>query len=274
MASKTNRPTSPGRRFATNQDFSSLDHIEPTKSLIRPLNKNGGRNNQGRITVRHRGGGHKRLYRLIDFRRSSEQTAVVKSIEYDPNRSAFIALIENEKGEKCYIIAPKSLKIGDEVSNGKSKITIGSTLRMKDIPTGIPIHNIEITLGKGGAAVRSAGLSATIMAHEENRVLIKLPSGELRRFDDHCSATIGEVSNDSHETVVIGKAGRKRWLGIRPTVRGKAMNPNSHPHGGGEAVNSIGLKYPKTPWGLPALGKRTRDRRKNSKMIVRRREKK
>ncbi len=275
MKNKINKPTSPGRRFLVSQDFSELDRQKPEKSLLKPLTKNGGRNNQGKITVRHRGGGHKRMYRLIDFERKVDGNAEVKSIEYDPNRSAFIALIENDRKEKSYIIAPKGLKKGDQVSSGqKTKISAGSCLQMKHVPTGVPIHNIELTPGNGAAVVRSAGLSATIMAHEENRVLVKLPSGELRRFDDRCMACIGEVSNESHETVVIGKAGRKRWLGIRPTVRGKAMNPNTHPHGGGEAVNSIGLKYPKTPWGSPALGRRTRDRHKNSRMIVHRREKK
>lgn len=268
------KPTSPGVRGATRRDFSTLSKVKPTKSLLKTISKSGGRNNSGRITVRHIGGGHKQLYRMIDFRRP-EVAGEIASIEYDPNRSAHIALVAYENTTHGYIIATKGMKVGDKVEAAEqAKIQSGNTMKMVNIPTGVAIHNIEITPGKGAAFVRSAGLSATIMAQEESQVVIKLPSGELRRFNNQCVATVGEVSNESHENTVYGKAGRKRWMGIRPTVRGKAMNPNSHPHGGGEGNTSIGMKYPKTPWGAPALGARTRNKKNRSaKMIIRRRNK-
>ncbi len=272
MAVRIAKPTSPGRRGSTVRDFATITAKSPAKSLVRALKKTGGRNNQGRITVRHIGGGHKRRYRLIEFKRRFG-TATVKSIEYDPNRSAFIALIQYEDGQLSYILAPRDLSVGATVESAeKTTVKIGNSMLMKHIPTGIAIHNIEVMPGKGGTIVRSAGLSASVLAHEGGKVVIKLPSTELRRIPDHCFATIGEVSNRTHENTVYGKAGRKRWLGIRPTVRGKAMNPNSHPHGGGEGVNPIGLKYPKTPWGAPALGHRTRDRNKpGASLIMKRR---
>ncbi len=273
MPVKILKPTTPGQRGATRRDFSVLTKKTPTKSLLAPLKKSGGRNNQGLITVRHRGGGHKRRYRIIDMLRHIPQKGAVESIEYDPNRSSFIALVRYEDQSVGYILAAKDLKVGAKIeSNEKAPIVIGNAMAMKNIPTGVAIHNIELTLGKGGSIVRSAGLSATILAHENGKVTIKLPSSELRTIDENCYATIGEVSNSSHENTVYGKAGRKRWLGIRPTVRGKAMNPNTHPHGGGEAGNSIGMSHPKTPWGAPALGPRTRDRNKpGSSLIIRRR---
>lgn len=275
MATKINKPTSPGRRFSTRRDFSGLSKVAPTKSLLKSLPKTGGRNHSGRITVRHIGGGHKQMYRVVDFIRRVPQVGMVRTIEYDPNRSSFIALVDYENGEVAYILAAKELKVGTKVVSGeKVKVAPGNHMMLKNIPTGIAIHNIETVAGQGGSLVKSAGGSAAILAHEGKYSVIKLPSGELRRVDYTCYATIGEVSNESHENTVFGKAGRKRWLGIRPTVRGKAMNPNTHPHGGGEGNNSIGMKYPKTPWGAPALGKRTRDKNKsNSRAIIRRRSK-
>lgn len=265
------KPTSPGRRGMTIRDFSCVTKNTPTKSLTTPLKKTGGRNNQGRITVRHIGGGHKQLYRTIDFKRSDERTGHVIAIEYDPNRSPFIALVSYSDETKGYILATKNMVVGDQIESGiKVTVSDGNSMMIKNIPTGIPIHNIELQTGKGGTLVRSAGNSATILAHEDKFSVIKMPSGELRRVLSTNFASIGELSNREHENIVIGKAGRKRWLGIRPTVRGKAMNPNTHPHGGGEGNNSIGMKYPKTPWGTQALGKRTRDKNKNSKLIIRR----
>jgi len=265
------KPTSPGLRDMTVRVFSDVTKNHPQKSLTSPLKKNGGRNNQGRITVRHIGGGHKRLYRNIDFVRNNEVPGHIIAIEYDPNRSPYIALIAHEDGNKSYILCTKDMKVGQKVESGdKVKVSDGNSMMLKNIPTGIPVHNIELCAGKGGTIVRSAGTSATIMAHEGKYSVIKLPSGELRRILSTNHASIGVLSNADHENIVIGKAGRNRWLGIRPTVRGKAMNPNTHPHGGGEGVNSIGMKYPKTPWGSPALGRRTRDKNKNSKLIIKR----
>ncbi len=276
MSLSTHKPTSPGRRGATKRDFSAITKSTPAKSLIGVGHKSGGRNNQGRMTVRHIGGGHKQRFRQIDFVRATISDGEVKSIEYDPNRSAQIALVETAGGVKSYIIAPKGVLVGHKIGSAeKLAIVSGNAMRLKSIPTGINIHSIEIEPGQGARMVRSAGLSATIMAHEENIAVIKLPSGELRLFNSLCRATIGEVSNHTHQNTVLGKAGRKRWLGIRPTVRGKAMNPNTHPHGGGEGNTSIGLrKGPKTPWGVQALGNVTRDRNKRSSvMIVRKRTK-
>lgn len=275
MKSNLIKPTSPGQRGATKRDYSEITTTTPTKSLLSVLTKTGGRNHSGRITVRHIGGGHKRRYRMIDFKRANHAPAEVKSIEYDPNRSANIALLEHNDGTLSYILAPKGLTVGEKLEAGdKVKAVSGNAMMLKNIPTGLQVHNIELLPNQGGTMVRSAGLSATVLAHENNKSIVKLPSGELRRFDSTCYATIGEVSNSQHANIVYAKAGRKRWLGIRPTVRGKAMNPNTHPHGGGEGNTSIGMKYPKTPWGAPALGKRTRDKNnRSSVMIVRRRDK-
>ncbi len=276
MKSNKQKPTSPGLRSATKRDFSSLTTKHVHKSLTSPLKKSGGRNNQGRITVRHIGGGHKRKLRIIDFQRVTDGQAMVQSIEYDPNRSSFIALIQHDDGQKSYILASKDMRVGMKVTAAtKTMISNGNSMELQAIPTGIAIHNIELDPGRGAVLVRSAGLSATILAHEERFAVVKLPSGELHRINNKARATIGEVSNATHENVVYGKAGRKRWLGIRPTVRGKAMNPNTHPHGGGEGVTSIGLrKGPKTPWGAPALGHPTRDRNKpSSRFIIRKRDK-
>lgn len=270
------KPTSPGLRGATKRDFSRITKTQPTKSLLATLHKSGGRNNQGRMTVRHIGGGHKRRYRTIDFGRTLEQAGVVESIEYDPNRSAHIVLLRHQNNTKSYIVAPKGLVVNDTVHAGqKTSVSVGSSMSLKYIPTGIAIHNIELEPGRGGSLVRSAGMSAAIVAHEGGYAVVKLPSGELRKFIDRCRATIGEVSNESHENTIFGKAGRKRWMGIRPTVRGKAMNPNTHPHGGGEGNTPIGLrKGPKTPWGVSALGHVTRDRNKASgRLVIRRRSK-
>lgn len=277
MPTSLYKPTSPGRRNATKRDFSAITKKTPTKSLLGVSHKSGGRNNQGRMTVRHIGGGHKQRFRKIDFVRGVTSEGEVKSIEYDPNRSAQIALIEALDGIKTYIIAPKGVLVGHKIASAdKLDIVSGNSMRLKNIPTGISIHAIELDPGRGAVMVRSAGMSASIVAHEANIAVVKLPSGELRRFNAMCRATIGEVSNNTHENTIFGKAGRKRWLGIRPTVRGKAMNPNTHPHGGGEGNTSLGLrKGPKTPWGVQALGNVTRDRNKRSSvMIVRKRSKK
>ncbi len=273
MATRIAKPTSPGRRGYSLRDFGAITQKSPTKSLLSPLKKTGGRNNMGRITVRHIGGGHKRRYRLIDFTRREQNKGTVVSIEYDPNRSANIALIRYVDDTLAYILAPKDLTVGGPIqSNTKAPIVVGNAMMLKNIPTGVSIHNIELAPGKGGSVVRSAGLSAAILAQEDSYAVVKMPSGELRRILNTCYATIGEVSNATHENMVFGKAGRKRWFGIRPTVRGKAMNPNTHPHGGGEGNNSIGMKYPKTPWGAPALGHRTRNKKlQSSRLVIRRR---
>ena len=249
---------------------------EPEKSLLVSLKKNAGRNSQGKITVRHRGGGAKRKYRVIDFKRDKEQIpARVAGIEYDPNRSANIALLHYADGEKRYILAPKGLKVGDTLYSGLgSDIKIGNCLKMKDMPVGTIVHNIELKAGKGGQIVRAAGASAQLMAKEGKYVLLRLPSGEMRKVHAECKATIGQVGNLEHEIVTIGKAGRKRHMGIRPTVRGSVMNPNDHPHGGGEGSAPIGRSGPVTPWGKPALGYKTRKKNKASNsMIVSRRKK-
>ncbi|MFC1949702.1 50S ribosomal protein L2 [Chloroflexota bacterium] len=273
MAVKVYRPTSPGRRGMTGATFEEITKSKPEKSLVLPIKKRAGRNSQGRITVRHRGGGAKRRLRVIDFKRDKAGVpGTVKAIEYDPNRSARIALIYYADGDKRYIIAPLGLNVGDVIKSGEgAEIRPGNALPLKLIPSGTMIHNIELQLGRGGKLARSAGLAAQIVALEGEFALIRLPSGEVRRIHSVCQATIGQVGNVDHQGIKLGKAGRKRWLGWRPTVRGSAMNPNDHPHGGGEGRSPIGLPGPKTPWGKPALGYRTRKPKASDKMIVRRR---
>ena len=271
MAIKKYRPTSPGLRSLTVLKSDEITKHEPEKTLLATLKKNAGRNVRGKITVRHRGGGAKRKYRIIDFKRDKDQVAAkVAGIEYDPNRSANIALLHYVDGEKRYILAPVGLKVGDMIYSGAdSDIKVGNCLKMKDMPVGTIIHNIELKEGKGGQIVRSAGTSAQLMAKEGKNVLLRLPSGEMRYVNANCKATIGQVGNIEHGNVVIGKAGRKRHMGIRPTVRGSVMNPNDHPHGGGEGRSPIGRPSPVTPWGKPALGYKTRQKKKaSSKMIV------
>jgi large subunit ribosomal protein L2 len=254
--------------------FEEITAKEPEKSLVVPLKKKAGRNSQGRLTVRHQGGGHKRLYRIIDFKRNKDDIpAKVATIEYDPNRSANIALLNYADGEKRYILAPYGLKVGDTVISGENvDIKTGNALPLKSIPVGTIIHNIELKAGKGGQLVRTAGASAQLMAKEGKYGQVRLPSGEVRLISLECKATIGQVGNLDHENITIGKAGRARWLGIRPTVRGVVMNPVDHPHGGGEGRSPVGRKHPVTPWGKPALGAKTRKKRKASdKMIIKRR---
>ncbi len=274
MALKTYRPTSPGRRGMTGATFEEITKEKPEKSLVLPLKKRAGRNSQGRITVRHRGGGAKQNLRIIDFKRDKVGVpGRVAAIEYDPNRSARIALIYYVDGEKRYILAPLGLNVGDIIKSGsEAEIKPGNTLPLKLIPSGTQIHNIELQKGKGGQLVRSAGMAAQIVAKEGQYALIRLPSDEVRRIHSDCSATIGQVGNVDHQGIKLGKAGRKRWLGWRPTVRGSAMSPRDHPHGGGEGRTPIGLPGPRTPWGKPALGYKTRKKNKTSnKMIVKRR---
>ncbi|HUV05433.1 MAG TPA: 50S ribosomal protein L2 [Armatimonadota bacterium] len=273
MAVKKFKPTSPGRRFAAVAAFDELTASEPEKSLLRPLKKSGGRNAQGRITTRHRGGGHKRTYRLIDFKRDKIGVpAKVASIEYDPNRSARIALLTYADGEKRYILAPLGLQVGDAVvSSETADIKPGNVLPLANIPVGTILHNIELAPGRGGQMVRSAGAGAQLMAKEERYAHIRLPSGEVRLVRLACKATIGQVGNIEHENISLGKAGRTRHLGIRPTVRGVAMNPRDHPHGGGEGKSPIGRKSPSTPWGKPALGRKTRRRKDTDRFIVKKR---
>lgn len=274
MAVKKFVPTSPGRRFMTVSTFEEITSTEPEKSLLQPLKKNAGRNAQGRITVRHRGGGHKRKYRVIDFKRDKDGIpAKVASIEYDPNRSANIALLHYADGEKRYILAPVGVTVGTEIISGPgADIKPGNALKLKDIPVGTLIHNIELKVGKGGQLVRSAGSAAQLMAKEGKYAHVRLPSGEVRLISQECKATIGQVGNLDHENINIGKAGRSRWLGRRPTVRGVVMNPVDHPHGGGEGKAPIGRKSPVTPWGVPTLGYKTRKKNKKSdQYIVKRR---
>ena len=272
MAVKKYNPTSPGRRFMDVSTFEEITTSEPHKPLLRPLKKKGGRNNNGRITCRHRGGGHKRKYRVIDFKRDKRDVpAVVSTIEYDPNRSSRIALLHYKDGEKRYIIAPEKLKVGDTVVAGENAdIMPGNSLPLNSIPLGTLIHNIEMKPGKGGQMVRSAGSFAQLLAKEGRYAQIKLPSGEVRMILQACYATIGQIGNLDHENINIGKAGRKRWLGFRPKVRGVAMNPVDHPHGGGEGRTSGG-RHPVTPWGVPTKGKKTRRAKHSDKYIVRRR---
>ena len=274
MAIKKYNPTTPGRRGMTVIDYTVLSKVEPEKSLLAPLKKNSGRNNTGRITVRHRGGGNRRKYRIIDFKRNKfDMPATVRTLEYDPNRSAHIALVQYEDGEKRYITAPVGLKVGDTVISGTSAdIKPGNALPLTNIPTGTFVHNVELYPGKGAQLARAAGTMAQLMAKEGSYALLRLPSGELRQVPMNCMATIGQVGNVDYENVNIGKAGRTRHLGIRPTVRGSAMNPPDHPHGGGEGKSPIGRPGPVTPWGKPALGYKTRKKHKASdKFIVKRR---
>ena len=274
MGIKKFKPTSPALRQMTVSTFEEITKKEPEKSLLAPLKKTAGRNARGVITVRHKGGGSKRKYRIIDFKRNKDGIpGKVSAIEYDPNRSANIALINYADGEKRYIIAPYKLQVGNEIISGDdADIKTGNALRLKKIPVGTTIHNIELKTGKGGQLVRSAGNSAQLMAKEGKYALVKLPSGETRYISLECRATIGQVGNIDHENITIGKAGRKRHMGIRPTVRGSVMNPNDHPHGGGEGRAPIGRPSPVTPWGKPALGYKTRKKNKKSdKMIVKRR---
>jgi len=274
MAIKKFKPTTPSRRHMTVIKSEEITKFSPEKSLLTSLKKNAGRNSQGKITVRHKGGGEKRKYRIIDFKRDKDGIpAKVAGIEYDPNRTANIALLNYKDGEKRYTLAPLRLKVGDVIVSGEgSDIKVGNCLKMKDMPVGTVIHNIELKKGKGGQLVRSAGISAQLMAKEGKNVLLRLPSGEMRYVNAECKATIGQVGNVDHSNVTIGKAGRKRHMGIRPTVRGSVMNPNDHPHGGGEGRSPIGRPSPVTPWGKPALGYKTRNKKKQSnKMIVTRR---
>ena len=273
MAIRNYRPTTPGRRGMSTLKNEEITKSTPEKSLLVTLKKNSGRNNQGKITVRHQGGGVKRKYRLIDFKRDKKDiTGVVASIEYDPNRTANIALINYLDGEKRYIIAPKDLKVGDKiVSSDNADIKVGNALPIMNIPVGTVIHNIELRPGKGASLARSAGTSAQILGREGKYVMIRLSSGEQRKVLGTCMATIGVVGNEDASLVKLGKAGRKRHMGIRPTVRGSVMNPNDHPHGGGEGRAPVGRKAPLTPWGKPALGYKTRNNKKTDKFIVRRR---
>ena len=272
MGTRKYNPTTPSRRFATGSDFAEISTNRPEKSLIEPLSKKGGRNNRGRITVRHRGGGHKRRYRLIDFRRDKvEVPGKVASIEYDPNRSARIALINYADGEKRYILAPLGLVVGARViTDDRADIQPGNCMHLHAVPLGSWVHNVELSIGRGGQICRSAGSFAQVMAKEGEYVLLRLPSGELRKVHRNCHGTIGQVGNLEHENRTVGKAGRNRWLGWRPTVRGTAMNPIDHPHGGGEG-RAKG-RHPVTPWGKPTKGFKTRNRRKpSSAFIVKRR---
>ncbi len=273
MGIRTLKPITPGSRFATRPDFADITTDKPEKKLTTALRKSGGRNNNGRITVRHRGGGHRRRYRIIDFKRNKfDIPGKVATIEYDPNRSAYIALIHYADGEKRYILAPYGLKVGDPIISGdETLLKIGNALPLKVIPTGLFVHNIEMVPGKGGQMVRSAGAAAQLMAHAEGFTTLKLPSGEVRMVSSDCRATLGQVGNRTHEQVVSGKAGRTRWLGRRPKVRGVVMNPVDHPMGGGEGKTSGG-RHPTTPWGKPTKGYKTRNRNKKSnEMIVKRR---
>lgn len=276
MAVKSYRPYTPSRRFMTGSTFEEITTDKPERSLLAPLHKKAGRNNQGKITVRHQGGGHKRMYRIIDFKRNKDGVpGVVATIEYDPNRSARIALLHYADGEKRYIIAPNGLKVGDKVESGVgADIKVGNCLPIKNIPVGTLIHNIELKIGKGGQMARSAGTVIQLMAKEGDYALLRLPSSEVRKVHINCRATIGQVGNLDNEKISIGKAGRSRWLGIRPANRGVTMNPNDHPHGGGEGHSPVGRKHPVTPWGKCAFGTRTRKKKSaSSKLIVKRRTK-
>lgn len=273
MPVKVYKPTSAGRRGMSVLGFNEITTSEPEKSLLAPLKKKSGRNSQGRITVRHRGGGHKRRYRIIDFKRNKHGVpAKVASVEYDPNRTANIALLVYADGEKRYILAPEGVFVGDTLMSGPdAEIRVGNALPIFRIPLGTQIHNVELQPGKGGQLVRAAGTSAQLLAKEGVYSQVRLPSGEVRYISQDCMATIGQIGNSDHSNVVLGKAGRKRWMGIRPTVRGSAMDPNSHPHGGGEGGSPIGMPGPKTPWGKPTLGAKTRRNKRTDKYIVRRR---
>ena len=273
MSIKVYKPTTNARRNMSVTDYSELSKVTPERSLLAPLKKHSGRNSYGRITVRHHGGGNRRKYRIIDFKRDKMGAATVLTLEYDPNRSAHIALVQYEDGEKRYILAPVGLKVGDVVSAGAdADIKPGNALPLTNIPTGTFVHNVELYPGRGGQLARAAGNAAQLMAKEGVYALLRLPSGELRNVPATCMATVGTVGNADHENVKIGKAGRTRHMGIRPTVRGSVMNPNDHPHGGGEGKSPIGRPGPCTPWGKPALGYKTRNKKKSSdKLIVKRR---
>ncbi len=276
MAIKKFRPTTNGRRFMSSSDFAEVTTDTPEKSLLSSIYKRGGRNNQGKLTVRHKGGGHKRQYRIIDFKRDKDGIpGRVATVEYDPNRSANIALIHYADGEKRYILAPKGIKVGQQIESGEqADIKLGNALALKNIPVGTIIHNVELKPGRGGQLVRSAGAEAQILGREDKYTLVRLKSGEVRLVLSSCRATVGQVGNLEHELITIGKAGRSRWLGKRPTVRGSVMNPNDHPHGGGEGRAPIGRKSPMSPWGKPTLGYKTRQRNKpTDKYIVRKRKK-
>ncbi|MFS0675105.1 50S ribosomal protein L2 [Ornithinibacillus sp. 179-J 7C1 HS] len=276
MAIKKFKPTTNGRRNMSVSDFAEITTDQPEKSLLAPLPKRGGRNNQGKLTVRHQGGGHKRQYRIIDFKRDKDGIpGKVATIEYDPNRTANIALINYADGEKRYILAPKGLQVGQVIESGEAAdIKVGNALPLANIPVGTVIHNIELKPGNGGQLARSAGAEAQILGREEKYTLVRLASGEVRLILSTCRATVGQVGNLEHELIRVGKAGRSRWKGIRPTVRGSVMNPNDHPHGGGEGRAPIGRKSPMSPWGKPTLGYKTRKRNKASdKYIVRKRKK-
>ena len=275
MAIKSFKPYSAGRRFMTVASFDEITTDKAEKSLIERLTKKGGRNQQGRLTVRHQGGGHKRMYRIIDFKRNKDGIpARVATIEYDPNRSARIALLHYVDGEKRYILAPNGLKVSDMVESGpEADIKPGNALPIRNIPVGTILHNIELKIGKGGQMVRSAGAGAQLMAKEGDYALLRMPSGELRKVHINCRATIGQVGNLEHENITIGKAGRSRWLGIRPANRGVAMNPNDHPHGGGEGRSPVGRKHPVTKWGKCAMGATTRRKKASDRLIVKKRTK-
>ncbi len=276
MAIKKYKPTTNGKRGMSGSDFAEITSTEPEKTLLSPLYNRGGRNNQGKLTVRHQGGGHKRKYRIIDFKRNKDGIpGRVATIEYDPNRSANIALINYADGEKRYILAPKGIEVGTNIVSGDgSDIKVGNALQLMNIPVGTVIHNVELKPGRGGQLARSAGSQAQILGREDKYVLVRLSSGEVRLVLGTCRATIGQVGNVEHELISVGKAGRSRWKGIRPTVRGSVMNPNDHPHGGGEGRAPIGRKSPMSPWGKPTLGYKTRKRNKPSdKYVVRKRKK-
>jgi large subunit ribosomal protein L2 len=276
MGVKRYRPTSPGRRFQTVSDFAEVTRTKPEKSLVEPLKKKGGRNNKGRISVRHQGGGHKRRYRKIDFKRTKDGVpAKVAAIEYDPNRSSRIALLHYADGEKRYILAPQKLSVGDKVESGpEADIKPGNALPLENIPTGTVVHAVELQPGKGAAIARSAGTSVQLMAKEGSKAILRMPSSEMRMVQLSCRATVGVVGNPEHEGISVGKAGRNRWKGKRPSVRGTAMNPVDHPHGGGEGKNKSAGRHPVTPWGKPTRGYRTRPKQKYSDdLIIRRRKK-
>ncbi len=272
MGLKELKPTTPGRRDAVVDDFSDITRSKPEKSLLAPMKKSGGRNHHGRVTTRHRGGGHKRRYRIVDFKRDKAGDATVMSIEYDPNRTARIALVRYEDGTKRYIVAPEGLTVGSVIRSAESgAISTGNAMKLGSLPTGTTVHNLETHPGRGGQLVKSAGVSAQVMAHEGEYTLVRLPSGEMRQLLSECMATVGQVSNPDHKNTKLGKAGRNRHRGRRPQVRGSAMYPAAHPHGGGEGRAPIGMAGPKTPWGKPALGYRTRKNKRTDKFILRRR---
>lgn len=272
MAIKLYKPTTPSRRNMSGYSFEELTkNTKPEKSLLVKKNRKAGRNNNGKITIRHQGGGHKQKYRIVDFKQTDKMDipGKVVSIEYDPNRTAYIMLVNYADGEKRYHIAPEKIKVGEEIiTKDAAKVKVGNRISLKHIPVGYDIHNIELKMGRGGQIVRSAGSKGKVMAVEGAYAQVEMPSGEVRLIDKNCFATIGVVSNGEHSNIKIGKAGRSRWMGRKPEVRGKVMNPNDHPHGGGEGNQPIGLKHPKTPWGMPALGFKTRKRKYSDKMIV------